>query len=353
MKRYRVFSLLAAGLVLSSLAAAQTSSTTSALPRLVRFSGTASDIKGNPLTGVVGITFALYSEQTGSASLWMETQNVHADSHGRYTVLLGATKPEGLPADMFTTEQAHWVGVQVEGQAEQPRVLLLSVPYALKAGDAETVGGLPPSAFVLAAAAPSATARTETADITTVAAFAPAVSGPVTGTGTVNFVPLWDTTSDIISSVIFQSGSGTTAKVGINTITPAATLDVKGGAVVRGALQLPSQGTATASAGFNSDPFDLLASSFNSGTAKAVSQTFQWQAEPAGNDTTSPSGTLNLLFGAGVKPSETGLNIASNGQIKFVTGQTFPGTGTITGVTTASGSGMSGGEPAERFRSLC
>ena len=28
--------------------------------------------------------------------------------------------------------------------------MLFSVPYALKAGDAATVGGLPPSAFVLA-----------------------------------------------------------------------------------------------------------------------------------------------------------------------------------------------------------
>ncbi len=33
--------------------------TASALPRLVRFSGTVKDLNGNPLTGVVGITFAL------------------------------------------------------------------------------------------------------------------------------------------------------------------------------------------------------------------------------------------------------------------------------------------------------
>lgn len=37
------------------------------------------------------------------------------------------------------------------GQVEQSRVLLVSAPYALKAGDAETVGGLPPSAFMLTA----------------------------------------------------------------------------------------------------------------------------------------------------------------------------------------------------------
>ena len=72
---------------------------------------------------------------------------------------MGTTKPEGLPANLFTSEQAHWVGVQVEGQPEQPRVLLVSSPYALKAGDAETIGGLPPSAFVLAAPAPGSGER--------------------------------------------------------------------------------------------------------------------------------------------------------------------------------------------------
>jgi hypothetical protein len=77
-----------------------------------------------------------------------------------------------------------------------------------------------------------------------------------------------------------------------------------------------------------------------------VTQNFQWQAEPLGNNTGTPSGSLNLLFGQGAnKLAETGLNIASNGQITFATGQTFPGTGdgTITGVTTGAGSGLIGG----------
>ncbi len=95
----------------------------SALPRLVRLGGSVRDLNGTPLTGVVGVTFALYSEQTGGAALWMETQNVTADGNGHYTALLGSTKPEGLPAELFTSEQARWVGVQVSGQPEQPRVL--------------------------------------------------------------------------------------------------------------------------------------------------------------------------------------------------------------------------------------
>ena len=137
-----------------------------------------------------------------------------------------------------------------------------------------------------------------------------------------------------------------TVKIGINTTTPATTLDVKGTGTIRGTLSLPATGTATATKGTNSQPLNLVASAFNSTSSTAVNQTFQWQAEPAGNDTTTPSGTLNLLFGAGAtKPAETGLNIANNGQITFATGQTFPGTGdgTITGVTTASSSGLTGG----------
>src|SRR6202451_963576 len=172
--------------------------TASALPRLVRFGGTVKDLNGSPLTGVVGITFALYSEQTGGASLWLETQNVTADSNGHYTALLGLTMPDGLPADLFTSEQAHWVGVQVSGQAEQPRVLLVSAPYALKAGDAETIGGLPPSAFVLAAPVVIGSAAASSAAASTAGSVSPATALDVTTTGgTINFLPLFNGTSTI------------------------------------------------------------------------------------------------------------------------------------------------------------
>jgi hypothetical protein len=83
-------------LSLVSFTVAQTSTqTASAPPRLVRFGGTVKDVNENPMTGVVGITFAFYSENTGGAPLWLETQNATADGAGHYTVLLGSTKPEG------------------------------------------------------------------------------------------------------------------------------------------------------------------------------------------------------------------------------------------------------------------
>jgi hypothetical protein len=130
------------------------------VPPFIQFSGVVTDVNGKPLTGMMGITFCLYTEQQGGSPLWLETQNVQPDETGHYTVLLGSATSQGLPASIFTFGQAHWLGVQVqgEGQVEQPRVLLVSAPYALKAADAETVGGLPASAFVLAVTPTAASA---------------------------------------------------------------------------------------------------------------------------------------------------------------------------------------------------
>jgi hypothetical protein len=99
----------------------------------VNFSGRATDAQGKAIAGVAGITFAIYKDQYEGASLWMETQNVQADARGNYTVQLGATRSDGLPLELFTASDARWLGVTVNGGQEQPRVLLLSVPYALKA----------------------------------------------------------------------------------------------------------------------------------------------------------------------------------------------------------------------------
>src|SRR5580698_623782 len=152
------------------------------------------------------------------------------------------------------------------------------------------------------------------------------ISAPVGGSGTADFLPLWTNGTTLGSSVLFQSGTGKTAKVGIGTTTPKSTLDVKGGGTIRGLFSLPATGTATATAGFNSQPMDMAASAFNSSTSTPVTQTFQWQAEPVGNDTSRASGSLNLLFAEGNgKFAETGFHIDSDGQLTFATGQSGSG----------------------------
>ncbi len=331
-----MFATLAVLMAVSAppLRAQQAAPANSIVPPLVNFNGTLNDANGKPLTGTVAVTFSLYSEQTGGAALWMESQSVQPDNTGHYTVTLGSTSSTGLPATIFTAGQAHWMGVQAQGEQEQPRVLLVAVPYALKAGDAQTLGGLPASAFVLAApptGGMNALGDASTANAASVAASSQQTSSDVTTSGgTVGYIPLWDAVSDIASSAITQTGSGSTAKVGINNTTPATSLDVKGGGTVRGPLTLPQTGTATASKGYNSQPIKQTATSYNSTSGEAITQNFQWQAEPSGNDTSNPSGTLNLLYASGSStPVETGLNIAANGQITFASGQAFPGTATL------------------------
>lgn len=262
------------------------------VPQLVNYTGFLTDVNGKPLSGVVGVTFSLYQASEGGSPLWMEIQNVQVGKGGHYSVMLGSTTSTGLPQDVFNSGEARWLGVRVEDQAEQARVLLVAVPYALKAGDAETIGGLPASAFVLAngAQATSGSAKSaaasSSAPTTSASKNAPPANPAVTGKGAVDYIPMWDTTSDIIDSIMFQKSS----EIGINTATPAATLDVNGKTDVRDTLTL------------------------------------------------FPKSTDNTLAVSG-----TAFKVDSTGKVTFISGQTFPGAGTITGITTASGSGLSGG----------
>ena len=195
------------------------------VPRLIKFSGTLLDAQDRPLAGPVGVTFALHAQQTGGAALWLETQNVTPDAHGNYTVLLGANSANGVPAELFASGEARWLEVQVERQAEQPRILLVSVPYALKAKDAETLGGKPASAFLTtetlagnsagAAAAASTPSTTSTGLPKSIAttprnAASPQAATPCSsvtsdGTATVNSIALFTTACKIQSSLMTQA----------------------------------------------------------------------------------------------------------------------------------------------------
>jgi len=313
---------------------APASNASAAVPPLVRFSGTLTDVTGKPLTGVVGVTFLLYKDEQGGAPVWLETQNAVADKNGHYSVMLGSTTSTGLPADIFVAGEARWIAVQPQGQEEQARVLLLSVPYALKAGDAQTLGGMPASAFVLAAPAVSgstpAAQAPATAAATTDSASPLASTGVTTSGGAASTIPMFTTPTNIQNSLLTQIAS---AAINVN-----------------GVLNFPANGLATAGGGANSRGQNFTASAFNSGISAAVPQNFRWQAEPARNNTATPSATLNLLFGAGTTtPTETGLHVASNGA---VTAPSFTGDGSgLTNVTAANANKL-GGVASSAFAEL-
>lgn len=135
----------------SHLATGQTAETSlpPGVPRLMKFSGVVKDASGYLLNGTVSIGFAVYANSTGGAPLWRENQTLQF-SQGEYTAFLGQSSANGIPAELFSSGQSRWLGLRIlaPGEEEQPRTFLTSVPYALKAVDADTLGGLPASAFL-------------------------------------------------------------------------------------------------------------------------------------------------------------------------------------------------------------
>ena len=218
-------------LLASCLSAQQNQSTTTTpvttVPRLVRISNTFHPVDGQPPAAVESVTLSIYRDQQGGAPLWQETQNVSVDAEGRYSVLMGATATDGLPLDLLNSTEPRWLGVKFNrpGEVEQPRTQLASVPYALRASDAETLGGLPASAYQLTPSASAATAAIGTP----VGASAPGSTlvakslKPRVTSGTANYIGLFTDATDLGNSVMYQNG----AAIGLNTTVPYDYLHVR------------------------------------------------------------------------------------------------------------------------------
>src|SRR4029077_14068676 len=129
--RFRFASLLALVLLLSpTLASAQTPQEQS-VPRLITISGVYRPADGTPPAAVETVTLSVYADQQGGTPVFQETQQVTLDDRGRYSVVLGAAHPDGIPTEVFGGAAAHWLGTVFErpGEVEGPRARLTSVPY--------------------------------------------------------------------------------------------------------------------------------------------------------------------------------------------------------------------------------
>jgi len=230
--------------------AADGGASVSVVPRVIKFSGAInpeiaqikeSETGKNTSPRVVGITFSLYELQEGGSPLWSESQSVQLDGQGRYIVLLGATQVDGLPLDLFISGKALWLGVQPQfpGAVEQSRVLLVAVPYALKASDSDTLGGKPASAYALAGSqtlvVPAGSAALSSPSTSTAqhGSQAGTASGTASspqpgaacssltsdGTATANSLAIFTTNCNIEASAITQ----TNGNLGISGASPAFT----------------------------------------------------------------------------------------------------------------------------------
>jgi hypothetical protein len=205
-------------LLATSQATAQTPLQEPSVPRLITISGTFRPADGLPSAAVETITLAIYAEQEGGTPVWRETQTVNLDDRGRYTLLLGASHPGGIPADVFASSPAHWLGTRFErpGEAEGPRVRLTSVPYALRASDADTLAGHPASDYLLASNPGTSTSRATSQDSSVAA---PTDVLP----GTANLIAKYVDGANVGPSAVYESGG----LVGIGTSTPFDNLHVR------------------------------------------------------------------------------------------------------------------------------
>ena len=206
MKRLVLSCAYAAVLLCAWSAAAQTVS--GGVPQLMNFSGQVLTADGVARTGPALLTIALYESQTGGTPLWSEQHAVTLDVQGRYGVILGTLTQGGIPINVFAAGTARWISITVDADPEQARFMLLSVAYALKASDADTVGGKTPGEFVLA---------TNFTEKVTQAVKESRTSGSTVGiqSVTLNVVQKGDGIGGMTDSNIFENGN-----VGIGETSP-------------------------------------------------------------------------------------------------------------------------------------
>ncbi len=202
---------------LAADAAAQ--ATSSPPPTLIPLLGEVKTSTGDPRTGTVLLVISLYDAKDDSAPRWIEHQVITLDQTGRYEIQFGATRDEGLPPDLFSSGAGvRWVGVAVENEPEQPRVTLVSVPYAAKAGTADTLAGKSANDFVLTTSLTDEVKAVLREEETS----ASATAEPGASAVTENFLQKGTSSSTTTDSAVIE----VSGNVGIGTAVPRARLHV-------------------------------------------------------------------------------------------------------------------------------
>ena len=110
-----------------------------------------------------------------------------------------------IPQSVFAEERGRWLAVGVDGRA-QARVMLVAVPYALHAVEAETLGGQPATSFVRSR--PDGRLETSQGIVATAV---------VEGTGVPNQLAKFSDSTTLSSSIISESP---TNRIGVGLPDP-------------------------------------------------------------------------------------------------------------------------------------
>jgi hypothetical protein len=296
---------------------AQYTTPVTSVPRLVRISDTFHPANTVPAAAVENVTLSIYKEQEGGASLWQETQNVTLDSENRYSVLMGSTLNDGMPPELFSSGEPRWLGVRFNraGETEQPRVQMTSVPYALKASDSDTLGGLPATAYLRApaiAASSVGTALGAGVSLTSrgmLGGLSPETRPLKPLAVTANYIPEFTSGAGALGDSVLYQNSG---QIGLGTLSPLDFLHVTftntTGQFIGYAVQNLGS-TATSYSGMQI---------FDQTGKLGLFQGFNNSTHEYRINNVGPSGAINFLIGSSSK-----LYVANNGNIGI--GTSTPG----------------------------
>jgi len=87
--------------------------------------------------GKYGILLSLYDSATATEKLWQEAHLGVPVAGGLFAMSAGAEDPKNpVPVTAMLAAKEVWVGLSIDGEPELPRHRVVSVPFALAAGDA-------------------------------------------------------------------------------------------------------------------------------------------------------------------------------------------------------------------------
>lgn len=346
--------------VVNSPAEPSDPSVNSPVPLIVKFSSSIREINGTISSGQRSITFGLYKEQSGGSPIWSEMHTVALDDQGHFSVLLGSANTTGVPAAAFVAGEPRWIGVTPDDGMERPRLKLVSVPYALKAADSETLGGKRPEEFVSLQQLNSLLSSHKLPTPLPGPSFPmppvpwPPITFPVHGRA-----PSFDATAPVGPSFISDATTGPPLQVASPELVPNLNADLLHGlsdsafAKVGQSNVFSRQQThlggidlaantpeANTPGAVDSAPLDFESSTNAQGNAMNK-QRFRWASRPILPPATGLFARLSLSFEAdGSNPSDTGLSINSDGTVNFAPGQQLPSSAVL--------AALSGGTDASR-----
>ncbi|MCF8301901.1 MAG: tail fiber domain-containing protein [Bacteroidales bacterium] len=107
------------------------------VPPTINFQGAVKDENGQPLNDIRSLQFRIYDVETGGTPLWSEDHAPVEIVDGIFSVELGSMNP--FPTNLFDASELY-ITFTLSGIEVEPRQVLNSVPFSLKAGTADVSG---------------------------------------------------------------------------------------------------------------------------------------------------------------------------------------------------------------------